>query len=664
MASIQTAIRFHDDTWIDRCGFKRNYRSIRKNRQTKEELEASIRKFFLKLDSPIRYEDIDKLRDFAERLAPDYEIDERESEQQYDLSIDHVVPNDTNYNLELSCYGGERMCVDLKFNKIKYTQYQVKNYIFQVYSIEYTKFDLEVHKRYDVIKGQYVSGQIDFQINSGATRKKNDGTDMFPKYVIPKNDLLLCVTNFAKHCHIETKLPSSLVELPVTFSFTASIGSFNIPTIKSDNKKKRVAIHDVDGETKYVNVGGSLCDVGVYPIDSDLANFSIQIRSDFEIDIICAKSSLAFKDVYRKGWGIDNETLGRLLSDENLRLDEFFGLENVIHSVHIYHKSDDVDYVDGRMVLVERQSTRDRKQIYHDGILVFDRSIYIDDSRYDYQRDNNWRADIYVNKLGEYDLKHIKYPIPDFVSSENPTFEKQFIRDSYYEYRRTDYCRRIEDDNGEIKEEIYNIDRRLNRMSHEVRIDGYKECIVINDMNNGEVITKYESDRNLESNVSYRYKGFDIKICTKGDKIEKWIYLEGNLLFHGFVEGGSENSVMIDRLDNEHKLKLNYFRIIDVMNGLTDFITIRDVDVKYFGYYLTEGIIQKEKEMRRQSVSKETFKTNDPDIVFKFKYNPPINVCGLFDKIKLAIAKKKNKGDIKLLTKREYDNNGHEKMNQ
>lgn len=142
--------------------------------QTKKNLEDEIRNFFITSKVPIKVNQIDTIRCFAYNLTSDYEIDENNSNQQYDLSIRKYDCDQIVHYLELSCYGDSRLCIHLKCDKIEYTQYQISNFIFQFSDIENLTFDIFIYKIYDVTLQKYISGNIKFI--------GNDKTKTFKKH--------------------------------------------------------------------------------------------------------------------------------------------------------------------------------------------------------------------------------------------------------------------------------------------------------------------------------------------------------------------------------------------------------------------------------------------------------------------------------------------------
>jgi len=665
-------IKFRDDTLVNLRQSSNYPRPI--NKPSKTELNASIREYFLRLDRPITPDDIPYLRDFAETLTPEYKIEEKQSNHQYELSVNLSVSQSvsqckttkTNYNLDISQYG-DRLFIDLNFNKIRYTQYQVSIYIFQIYTIEYKAYILEIHKVYNTSAERYICGNLAFQKAEG-----NSWLDIIMRYdldrakcMIPKDDLMLAVTNFVPRSvaisdftsgSFRTKLFDSTgshlpeeVMLPASFTFTGEIGHFNI--------RNEVTVVNNNGEKRTLHIA-PLGDVIITPVSPSLSNFSILISShsypQVEVDLIADNSSKIFIDVYKIGSCFDNDTINVMLTEKDCRLDRLFNVEGNVHSIHlrIHHR----DYGVGYEFMEAR---KDRKQVYHQGTLVFDgvTTRITPVPRLENDTDNtNYNGafnsgDIYVNKLNDVNLSELNCPIPSFILLD-PTFQKQFVNTVHNSYSSVQYYCREHKLDDMIVTESYDIDKHTKNIRHTFDIkgpSGSTKSITVY-APSGNTISEYIYDGS-ETTMEYTYNGFSIIMREKTDmSVEKTVYLGSKLLFQGVVtEDG--RIIMVNIFTDEQLERISY--------DPDEFITDIEIDVQEFGdKFDKDG----DDDNSIDIPENEVVTIDGTETEFEFTYDTPINTFGLFKWIKNIIIKRREKRALKAMAKRTYNNTGHEEI--
>lgn len=127
---------------------------IVKNFVTKQSvLNQSVFNFFHKRSAPITKDDIPTIKSFIKQLEPNYKSVEKQSSNQYELSI-YKVNSYNSYKLNLTCYGN-KLFLYVEFNDIKYTQYPYFTYIIQNYSDSKIKIESCV---YDTLNNNYING--------------------------------------------------------------------------------------------------------------------------------------------------------------------------------------------------------------------------------------------------------------------------------------------------------------------------------------------------------------------------------------------------------------------------------------------------------------------------------------------------------------------------
>jgi rubrerythrin len=639
-------INFRDDTHVNIKGLKYPHPI---NRPSKTELDASIREYFMRLDKPILPNDVNNLRNFAKTLTPQYKIEEKQSKHQYELSINQRKNTKTNYSLDISQYGN-RLFIDLNFNKIRYTQYQVSIYIFQIYTIEYHNHILEIHKVYNTITNKYISGNLTFQKING-----NSWYDIIMRYdlnsrryMIPRDDLVLAVANFAKHCKIDTghsNLPSDVM-LPASFTFTGEIGHFNI--------RDEITVVNKDGKEKTLHIA-PLGDVIIQSVTPLLSNFSILLSNGYpqvEIDLITEKSSKIFIDIYKIGSCIDITTINTMLTERDCRLDRLFNVEGKVHSMHLR-----IHYRDYGQNYEFMDAKKDRKQVYHQGNLVFDGvTIRITPvPRLENDTDNiNYNGafnsgDIYVNQLSNVDLTQLECPIPWFILLD-PAFQKQFVNAIYSSYSSIQYYCREHKLNDTIITECYDIDKHTKNIRHTFEVsgpNGSSTSITIYTPS-GETISEYASD-GVITTMGYMYKGFHVTMCEQTDvSVEKIVYLGNKLLFRGVMDNDGQ-TVLVNMLTDEQLERISY--------DPDEFITDIEIDVQHFGEEFNN-----DDDNTINIPNNEIVVIEGTDTEFEFTYDLPINTLGFFKWIKNIIIKRREKRALKAMAKRTYNHSGHEEV--
>ena len=609
-------LKSQDDSFLN----KRTIIKQLKNSLYINDISKFIREYFMRLEYHIKPDDINYIISFSQKFLVDYHIEEKYSDYQYELYISH---NDHNINI---CQYGDRLFIDFQFDKIKYTQYQIGSYIFQIYFIDqsHQNFIMDIFKIYDLSTEKYIRGKITF-----------DKIKTYPDYLfcrknssnfrILKDDVLLMISTFAKHCTYDTNLPCDFM-LPLCFTFKGNRGHFDI--------RDEVIIFDNMGTANILNI----ClhgDIEITNINDRLSNFSILIRQiefiSVEIDIIAEKSSKLFVDIYKKSYDIDKHTLLKLLNDPNIRLDIFFGIQHKVHSIHI-HKKDS-----NRLI--------DRKQVYHNNIVILDGSVnrYIYAANYDIENSHLWNINIYANKLNCININDIECPIPFFVPFDS-LFVSQFLVSNYYKWSNSYYTRQLKID-GILITDKYTINKTNGRIRH--IFDKQFETYITIYESNGKIISEYVIN-NSSIEMNYNYNGFNIFVKEYPNiSTEKSVYLNNSLIFNGYVDNYDEY-VIVDLLSDKQKEMLSYDE--------DEFITDVELDVQNFGHEFDDC------DEFLNIESSETIIMDDNTVEFQFYYHFNDKTLGLFKWLKNVIIKRREKRQLKAMSKRSYDNNGHQKI--
>jgi hypothetical protein len=510
--------------------------------------------------------------------------------------------------------------------------------------------------------------------------------NIYSKHCITKDDVLLTLAIYANHCRADLSGLPNVVELPLDFSFVEEYYSFDKLEYNTMNKNVKALPND---------------NIRVTTMNDMFMHYDIRVGSyvsGLQIKVVSGNFSNVPNVLYYRALKLDPDTLKELFYNKDVRLDEFFDIVGV-PMISITNSGSFRD----------ENPTVHRKQVYHNGEIVFDGTSRSDVHRtisYSYDKESKTmdfsemnyegkfhRSDILVNRLCEFKTE-LDFLVPEVIHS-NQIFMRQFIGASYENYRFAHgYLK-----DGKYHVEIYDISYKNGLVAKRTDIHDPKNMDdsflktdvrmnVISDIKTGDIVSDFiaDGDNNQEITAKYLYKGYTVMIRFKNELggqindnsipyINKKIMLDNVIIFEGEIVD-DEPTIIINNLNDTQKKDLYY------SSDIVKFISEPDIEIDRDG---EDCHIRETHEYNDLPISRyttpisEVLETADPDVKFEFTYDYPIKIAsvenviamswningyGFFQKIKKMIIEKREKKKLVGIMQRNYTNKGHEELTE
>lgn len=438
----------YNDYHNDKFPIKRVHREIKSDKINNKEIKPipidirktnqTINDFFFNKTEPISIEDVTILKQFAQSLYPYYFIEEHKSEYKYELSIKQNIADDYNflphYVLNVTTYCNQKMLLHVKFDNLEYTQYQIFEYVIQLYQSQNCDkiYNTKLNK-YHLIKKGTIWGKVaylrdEFEKDDYIDYSNSDDSDYDSDNEVIDLD----------HKNNQTKI-----------NFSTTIKKIIYDTF---NEKCELDCH-----IKFN--GNNIIRYNSYPISkvldlrcNDLAIFikNFTKTSKFYIIEVTNKNCTTEYEI------ISDDSVQNILQNV-LSLAKFFKAENIINFYSTTNELNDYFNIKSHYFKIQTKSpmkTFIKKQIYNnDGLLVFDGSCHLTKNSQmliDNDSFNGWNG-MRVNEFKPYDsssnksviitnnvrdhLNNLSVPVPDFlIESQNKNSDdliKQYIMKKY-----------------------------------------------------------------------------------------------------------------------------------------------------------------------------------------------------------------------------------------
>jgi len=491
---------------------------------------------------------------------------------------------------------------------------------------------------------------------------------------------------YANHCKPDLSGLPSIVELPLDFRFVEKYYTFD----RLEYNTKAADVNALPNDNTRVTL-----------MNDKFMHYDIRVggyASGLQINVVSENFSNVPNILYEKALKLDHDTLKKLFYNKDVRLDEFFDVVGV-----------PMISITNRGTVRDNNSTVYRKQVYHNGEMIFDGisrsdihrhisysydkySKTMDFSEMNYEGKFN-RSDIFVNRLREFKTE-LGFLVPHVIHDDQ-VFIRQFISASYENYRFA---------HGYLKDEkyhveIYDISYKNGLVAKRTDIYDPKNMDesflktdvrtnVISDIKTGDIISEFiaNGDNNREITAKYIYKGYTVMIRFKNELdipindnsipyINKKILLDDVIIFEGEIVDDNP-IIIVNNLSDTQKKDLYY------SSDMIKFISEPDIDIDRDGEdnHLRETQNYNDLPISRYTTPvSEVLETADPDIKFEITYDYPIKIpsvenvmvmgwnissYGFFEKIKRMIIEKREKKKLVGITQRNYTNKGHEESTE
>ena len=133
-----------------------------------KKINQIINDFVINKNEPISIEDISVLKTFAQSLHPYYFVKECNDGYKYELTIEQNKADNYNilpiYILDVTTYCNKKMLLHIKFDNLEYTQYQITDYVIQLYKLQnHTKiYNTKINKYHVISKEDNFKRMIEY----------------------------------------------------------------------------------------------------------------------------------------------------------------------------------------------------------------------------------------------------------------------------------------------------------------------------------------------------------------------------------------------------------------------------------------------------------------------------------------------------------------------
>ncbi|QKF93718.1 zinc finger RING/FYVE/PHD-type protein [Fadolivirus algeromassiliense] len=395
-----------------------------------KKINKTINEFFIGLTKPVSLDEINILKTFAQSLYPYYFVDEQQNDYKYELSIKQNLADDYSvlpkYVLDLTTYCNKKMLLHVRFDNLEYTQYQIHEYVFQLYKTQnLTKiYNTKLNMYHSIEQEKHNYRTITRILRNADENDNNDEDDSWDwdsmseendeniedKFVI--TDVIEKAVNdvFNENCYFNDNKKI----------YDKSTYDYSLHPI---NRIIRINSHDYPLLIKKLNNNMKYYNLSIKNFDY---NVTYEIISDDLIQNILVKVlDLNF---------IDNNIVKNTIDlSANINLNDLYSIKS-----HYFKLSIKIN-----------NETFTRKQLYYNGMVIFDgigniiensqmlinhspfygnRSPSVNEFK-PYDSSCN-KSTILLNKTKEY-INELKLQLPDFLADNQTDLMKQYVMTTY-----------------------------------------------------------------------------------------------------------------------------------------------------------------------------------------------------------------------------------------